>query len=458
MTSTSHLKTALAGIYGQTGLAQQEERYSAAISRFRSLAGPGSVTLVRAPGRVNLIGEHTDYNHGYVMPMALDKDIVVVARPRADRLVRLWNMEPERFSERSFELSAAIPSGPLGDWGNYARAAGQDLFRHSGGLLTGMDALVAGAAPGGVPRAAGLSSSSALVVVCAVALAHLNRIEMPKVEFALMCSEAEWYVGTRGGIMDHFISVLAERGHALVLDCRPQIDGRYATKAVRVPDGYKVVICNSGVERQKTRSQYNVRVAECRLAVSILKQTYPHITHLRDVSASTLHLRRQEVLGLIATLPERLTTSAVHSHPALSAVLKALSAPLPADQEFLVQARARHVITENARVLAAVDALCRADAGGFGRLMNEAHASMSQDYGASCQEVDLLADIARRTPGVLGARITGAGWGGCIVALVDDTAQDVEANVVRTYREATGLTADTFVCRSAPGAGLVASI
>ena len=195
---------------------------SEALDAFSAQFGQGDVRLFRVPGRVNLIGEHTDYNHGYVMPMALDKDIVFVARPRADAIVNLRNVDPERFPSRNFAISAEIPRSPLGDWANYVKGAAQALRQATGRELCGADILASGQAPWGVPAAAGLSSSSALTVVAALTLAALNGIDLPKLALARLCSEAEWYVGTRGGIMDQFISILAERDRALLLDCRPR--------------------------------------------------------------------------------------------------------------------------------------------------------------------------------------------------------------------------------------------
>ncbi len=464
-TVDSPIRTSLSSIYGHSKrhLEGQTARYTDAVTTFTALAGAGPVSVFRAPGRVNLIGEHTDYNQGYVLPMALDKDTALVARRRSDGVVRLWNIEAETFGERSFEISSAIAAWPLGDWGNYIKAAAQALYLRNHGQLRGMDALIVGAAPWGTPRAAGLSSSSALLVAAALALASLNQIEIEKVSFARMCSEAEWYVGTRGGIMDHFISILARRGHALLLDCRPQTDIKtghmhYTMEHVSIPGGYRVLICNSGIERQKTRSKYNVRVAECRLAVTLLTSTYRHITHLRDVSAAGLHIGHTEVMALVESLPERIEMGDVLRQPALAAALQTLNSQFAADEVFVVRARARHVVSENARVLEAVQALRLGDAAAVGRLMNEAHESMSVDYDASCPEVDALANIARCTPGVLGARVTGAGWGGCIVALAHDSDLRIERSVAEQYQAATGLATSIFVCRSAPGADEVGGL
>jgi len=222
------LASALERVYGAAAEAQQA-RYSAALAAFARTYGPGPVHAFRAPGRVNLVGEHTDYNHGFVLPVALDRDVLLLARPRPDGIVRLHNIEPE-FAPRTFTIGPTIPTAPPGDWSNYVRGAAQMVARHAppappvhgGASVCGMDALVVAAPPHGLPRGAGLSSSSALTVAAGLALAHLNGWQPGPVPFARLCSEAEWYAGTRGGIMDQFIALLARPGHALFLDCRPQ--------------------------------------------------------------------------------------------------------------------------------------------------------------------------------------------------------------------------------------------
>jgi len=458
------LELALAPIYGERSVRQgrQLARYAEALDAFSAQFGWGAVRLFRAPGRVNLIGEHTDYNHGYVMPMALDKDIIFVARPRVDAVVNLHNVEPERFPARTFAISAEIARSPLGDWANYVKGAAQALRQATGRELCGADILASGQAPWGVPAAAGLSSSSALTVVAALTLTALNGIDLPKLALARLCSEAEWYVGTRGGIMDQFISILAERDRALLLDCRPRpgdLSGevRYDMRPVPLPLGYRTLVFNSAVRREKTKSLYNVRVAECRIGVTLLRRRYPGITHLRDISAETLRLSDVQVLALLEdVLPEQTTRDELRSAGMLDEPLDAMFADyrLSDDQVYRVRSRCRHVVTENARVLASEQALAAGDVLRFGRLMNESHFSMSRDYEASCREVDVLADLCRRSDGVLGARVTGAGWGGCVVALVRDGYEEgVLEQVTRQYVQATGLPGEGFVCASAPGAG-----
>lgn len=465
--STTALRAWLPEVYGANPdeNLSQLTRFQNALARFAALAGPGPVVLFRAPGRVNLIGEHTDYSQGYVMPVALDKDIVLLARPRGDGIVNLWSMEPERFPARSFTTGSEIPRAPLGDWSNYTRGAAQALSVLAQGRIAGMDALVDGRAPWGVPVAAGLSSSSALLVVSAVALAAINGLHLAGERLAHLCSEAEWYVGTRGGIMDQFISILAQRDRALLLDCRPVSQAgqdaargpEYRMAHVPLPAGYRILICNSGVPREKTRSQYNMRAAECRLAVAILHRHYPNITHLRDVSPEAFELPMPQLLELLARLlPDETTAAELRAAGVLDATLEQmlLDYGLDAGQPFRILPRCRHVVTENARVLASRDAMLAGDAEMLGRLINQAHESMSGDYDASCPEVDLLAQLCRTAPGVAGARVTGAGWGGCVVVLVKEGCEDAVVQAVAgRYQQATGLAAETFVCRPAPGAG-----
>jgi len=215
------LASALTRVYGE-GADAQQVRYRAALASFARTYGPGPVLAFRAPGRVNLIGEHTDYNHGFVLPVALDRDVLLLARARSDATVYLRNVEPE-FAPRVFPIGPNVAAAPPGDWSNYARGAAQMVARQLGtpGSLHGIDALVAAAPPHGTPRGAGVSSSSALTVAAALALAHVNGWQPDAAPFAHLCSQAEWFVGTRGGIMDQFIALLARPDHALFLDCRP---------------------------------------------------------------------------------------------------------------------------------------------------------------------------------------------------------------------------------------------
>jgi galactokinase len=419
----------------------EEARYSAALSAFVSLHGSGPVHIFRAPGRVNLIGEHTDYNHGFVLPVALDRDTVLLARPRSDDVVTLHNIE-KAFGPRSFRIGANIPSAPPGDWSNYARGAAQMVAREVDGIVHGMEALVAAAPPYGTPRGAGVSSSSAMTVVSALALAQLNGWRPAPVPFARRCSDAEWYVGTRGGIMDQFIALLARPGHALFLDCRPLGPDQYHFSHVPLPPDYRILVADSGVHHANVRGEFNLRVAACRAGVACLRAHSPGITHLRDV-------QDEPWATLGGLLPEAMTVSEAR---AAGADLEGV--PLPVAQaELPVRACCRHVHSENARVLATVNALRVGDVATAGRLLDEAHASARDDYDISCAEVEALVEAAHAVTGVVGARLTGAGWGGCIVALVHGSAVSAfETEVARRYWSRTRIEPTIFACMAGGGA------
>ena len=435
------LFAALAPIYGTSHARQQVERYVNAIESFYQAFGPGPVRIFRAPGRVNLIGEHTDYNHGFVMPVAIDRDILVIARPRDDAMISLINSESD-FPPVSFTISPSIPPAPPGDWSNYARGVAQRIAREVSHPLRGMDALVEGQAPWGVPRGAGLSSSSALSVSLALALVHLNHLSFPRPYLARLCQEAEWYTGTRGGIMDQFNALMARAAHALFLDTRPRDDGTYATAYAPLPDDYRLLIVDSGVHHDNVRGEYNQRVMECRAGVALLRQHFPGITHLRDVQHipwATL----EPLLPEVITLTElRRRGISIEEVPGVSS-----------DIHLKVRPRVRHVWTENERVQSALQAMQDEDMQRLGQLMNEAHASARDDYEVSCPELELLVQAAREAPGVLGARLTGAGWGGCIVVLVKaETTKEAMSHIRHRFHATYQRSPDMFVCR-AVGAG-----
>jgi len=395
---------------------------------------------------VNLIGEHTDYNHGYVLPVALDKDVLIVARARRDRTVNLANPE-SAYPPRQFEISSDISPRPTGDWANYAQGPAQLLAREFAPELRGCDLLVEGAPPLGVPRGAGLSSSSALVVAVTVALAGVNGLDLEGERLADACSRAEWYVGTRGGIMDHFASVLAQSNSALFLDCRPA-DGSYPIQHVPIPPGYAVIVADSGVRHRNTGPHFNRRVLEGRIGVRLLQRRYPGITHLRDVN----HVPWSELEPL---LPEVIDSDALRAQGIEPHALLDSGRSAETDT-FFVRKRCRHVITENNRVLQSVAALRAGDMAAFGRLMGEAHVSARDDYEISVPEIEILVELANAAPGTIGARLTGAGWGGCIVALVRaEQADAFRQRLAEGYRARTGLEAQVFLCRSAAGAGEV---
>jgi galactokinase len=274
---------------------------------------------------------------------------------------------------------------------------------------------------------------------------------------AHLCSEAEWYVGTRGGMMDQFAALLSRGGACLFLDCRPMADGTYHYEHVPIPGGIQVVLLTSGVQHQNVRGEFNQRVAECKVGVRLLQAHHPTVELLRDVTPQALGLSEASFWAEIEDLlPERATADELAARGVERSWLDELIADhgLGAGRVFEVRPRCRHVITENARVLEGVSALRDGQVERFGALMNAAHASMSEDYGASCPEVDRLAALVRAHEGVLGARITGAGWGGGVVALVRGGMGWIE-DLQAAYQEATGLTCAAYVCRPGDGAGLV---
>jgi galactokinase len=393
--------------------------------------------------------------------VALDRDILLVFRPREDALVRVANVEAG-FPSFSFELSDQIAPAPHGDWSNYFRGAGQELCRtfgaRPGGHVWGIDALVSAASPFGVPRGAGLSSSTALTVAVALALVARNQIDVDRPALAHLCSEAEWYVGTRGGMMDQFSALLSRRDYALYLDCRPSPERAYTYDHVPIPPGIQIVLLNSGVRHENVRGHFNQRVAECKVGVRLLQARFPSIVQLRDVTPQALGLPEPKFWTTIEEmLPARATATDLVRRGIKEDWLRDLIADHRLDEgaPFAVLPRCRHVITENARVVDGVAALRAGQVARFGALMNQAHASMSADYGASCPEVDTLAEIVRAQEGVLGARITGAGWGGGVVALVRRGYADAWIGAVNAaYRQATGLECVAYVCRLGDGAGL----
>ncbi|NPV51958.1 MAG: galactokinase [Firmicutes bacterium] len=334
------------------------------------------VRIARAPGRVNLIGEHTDYNDGYVLPVAIDRQIVVAAKPRPDRLIRLYSLDYDVQVEFGLDR---IEYDSENRWSNYFRGV-LKMLEDRGIQLKGMNALVAG----DVPQGAGLSSSAAFEVASCYAAQLVSGFPMDAIEMALLCQRAEnEFVGVNCGIMDQFASRLARKGHALFLDCRTR-----AWEQVPIPArGVKIVICDSGVRRGLVDSEYNNRRRECEAGVAHLERFLPGIAALRDVSV-------EEFERYGGGLPP------------------------------VVRKRCAHVVYENARVERSVEALRSGDVGAFGRLMYESHESLRDLYEVSCPELDALVDIARGLRGVLGARMTGAGFGGCTVNLVGEDAVD----------------------------------
>ncbi|HET9594785.1 MAG TPA: galactokinase [Anaeromyxobacteraceae bacterium] len=374
--------------------------------------GPGGRAVVaRAPGRVNLVGEHTDYNDGFVLPMAIGLGIEVAARLRPDREVRLHAADLGQTD--AFSLDAPLAPSREHGWASYPRGVLWAL-QGAGVELAGMEL----AFGGDLPQGAGLSSSAALETATALAAQALLGFEMERPRLALLCQRAEnEFVGMKCGIMDQFVCGMGRAGHALFLDCRS-----LAFEHVPLALGEHVVaICHSGVKHALVASEYNRRRAECGAGVEALRARFPEVRALRDAT------------------PEQLAACAGAMSPE-------------------VARRCRHVVTEDGRVLASVEALRRGDLPRFGALMNASHDSLRDDYEVSCREVDLLVDLARAVAGVLGARITGGGFGGCTVNLLSRAAVDpFRREALAEYQRRTGIAPRLWVSAAAEGASLLAA-
>ena len=356
----------------------------------------------RAPGRVNLIGEHTDYNDGFVMPVAIDRATTAAMTPRPDRMVVARS---GRSPAITFDLDAA-GFGPTGSWGDYLRGTAA-VLEQRGHRLRGAEIDITS----DVPAGAGLSSSAALEVSVGYGLLDLSGHAVDRTELALACQQAEHeFVGTRCGIMDQFIACHGRAGHALMIDTRSlQAD------LLPVPDSVRVLVCNSMIKHAHASGEYNLRRADCEAGVRALKAVLPGIRALRDVSVADLEAHRDR-------LDER------------------------------IYRRCRHVVTENDRVVRAAAALKHHDLRTFGAIMDASHASMRDDYEISTPEIDALVEAARGCEGVYGARLTGGGFGGCVVALVDAAVSDAAASRIhQQYAQASGRAAEIYPCLASDG-------
>jgi galactokinase len=337
-----------------------------------------------APGRVNLIGEHTDYNDGFVLPVAIEGRTYVAASPRSDTRVRAHSEE----MGGAFEFDLRQPGVPRrGLWHDYVEGTARTLSER--GLVNlGADLFIAST----VPRGAGLSSSAALEIAVGFALATLNGIEPDRLDLALAAQSAEHrYVGTLCGIMDQYISAKAQVDHALLIDCRS-----LTARAIPVVLGERrFVVCDTRTRHDLAASEYNRRREECEQGVALLARQLPAVTALRDVSVEGLELHA-------STLPD------------------------------VIHRRCRHVVSENARTLDAAAALERGDFAEMGRLMSASHASLRDDYEVSCRELDLAVATALAIPGVLGSRMTGGGFGGSTVTLVESRSLQKLMEALRT--------------------------
>jgi galactokinase len=358
------------------------------------------------PGRVNLLGEHTDYNDGFVLPVALKRDVRFALRPRTDRRVRLHSVE---YGE-SFEFDLdAIEYNPAMLWSNYVMGMAVSLME-DGLQLAGLDAVFSG----NVPRGSGLSSSAALEVSAGFAYmaasGELGRLSGTRIALAAQRAENK-FVGVNCGIMDQFISVLGAENHALLIDCR-SLEYQLAP----MPETLALVIGNTRASRSLASSAYNERRAQCEAGVAALQQVLPTITALRDVSPAELEAHKDLL-------------------------------------DPVVYRRCRHIVTENERVLQTVAALAQGDLVAVGQLVNASHDSLRDDYEVSSPALDAMVTAMRSAPGCYGARLTGAGFGGCAVALVDPGQEQAIADAIfELYPKATNIWPEVYTTKASDGA------
>src|SRR5579863_350217 len=382
-----------------------------------ALANPGQRTLreefaeafgvepriFRAPGRVNLIGEHTDYNDGFVMPAAIGFSTFVAAAPRSDgKLVIRSHNFPGEFS---FETSN-LPASRLGQWCDYVLGVAV-TFQRMGYPVSGASLLVRGE----VPMGAGLSSSAAVEVATALALVNLNRCDVSLPDIAKLCQKSEnEFVGARVGIMDQYVSCLGRAGHALFLDCRS-----LEFEPVPIPTNLRLVICNTMVKHELASGAYNQRREECEQGTRMFSTWDPRVRALRDVSMDLLERHAHE-------LPQT------------------------------VRKRCLHVVQENQRVLDAVRSLQTGDLGRLRELLQASHNSLRDLYEVSCRELDIMVEAAEGLRGYCGGRMTGGGFGRCTVNLVRDNAESFAAEISQRYRHATHIDPQIYICSAEDGA------
>ena len=369
---------------------------------FKDIYG-GAPIVYRAPGRVNLIGEHTDYNQGFVMPAAIDRYVWTAIRSRDDRKVRIHSANYSDTAE--FDLDEVMPVRK-GDWSDYAQGVMVSL-QNAGYNIRGADILISG----DVPIGSGLSSSAAFEISVGFALLDQCGASIDRTELARMCQRAEnEFVGMRCGLMDQFTACHGEVGKAIMLDCRT-----LEYESFEIPDDVSLVICNTMVKHELASSEYNSRRADCEEGSRILARSDPRITSLRDVTIDELDRRGSE-------LPERIFW------------------------------HCRHVVTENERVQEAAAALGSGDLEAFGTLMCESHRSLRDDFEVSSPELNLMVQIANMQEGVIGARMTGGGFGGCTINLVyKDATKEFIDTISREYDARMGITPEIYVCAAVSG-------
>ena len=372
-------------------------------TEFTRRFGEAPAIIVRAPGRVNLIGEHTDYNDGFVLPMAIDRAMWIALRPRPDRLVSAFSLDMHEMAE--FDLDRFDQQS---GWGEYLKGVAWALIE-AGYDVRGWDGVVAG----DVPIGAGLSSSAAWELAAARAFAAVAGFEWNAPQMALLSQRAEnKWVGVNCGIMDQMISATGQADHAVLIDCR-SLD----LQTVPLPPQTVIVVLDTATRRGLVDSAYNERRSQCEAAARFFS-----VKALRDVSVEQFNARAAEL-------------------------------------DPITRRRAKHVVTEDARTLRAVEAMRQGDAVELGQLMNTSHVSLRDDFEVSSHELNVMAEVAQRHSGCYGARMTGAGFGGCAVALVrTEAVSDFVHGVSTDYRAATGRTPSIYVCRATNGAEVIQAV
>ncbi len=374
----------------------------------RAFGDARKITIARAPGRVNIIGEHTDYNDGYVLPIAIDKSVLVAFRPNASHTVNIHSVNFEESA--SFDLCAESLEGDT-HWLRYPFGVAK-VLQAEGHEVAGIDAVV----QGDVPLGGGLSSSAALEVAFALAWCSASKLDIDRLTLAKLCRKAEnLYAGVNCGIMDQYVGLFAEKDHAVFLDCR---NLTHETAPFRT-DTVKLIVSDTGVRHSLAGSEYNKRRAQCERGAAFFANELSNVKNLRDLT------------------PEDISAFADRLEPT-------------------ILQRCRHVVTENARTLAAMNALRRKNVYQLGVLMTASHESLKNDYEVTCKELDLMVDIAGELDGLFGARMTGGGFGGCVISLV--AAENVDAfseTLAKRYESATGIKPHIYVVAAEAGAELL---
>ncbi len=363
---------------------------------------------VKAPGRINLIGEHTDYNEGFVLPAAIDRKIEIIAKKRDDNKIKIYAKD---YSDRvEFSLDD-IKFDENSKWSNYERGVA-DVLQKKGYKLSGADVLIGG----NIPVEAGLSSSAAVEIATILMFNVLNDLNISELEMIKLARKAEnEFVGVKCGIMDQFVSLLGKKDSALFIDCKT-LDYKYIPFNLK---GIKIVISNTKVKRQLVSSEYNKRRKECEDGVKILRAFLPGINSLRDVSVENFEKFKQKLPDTIAR-------------------------------------RCEHVIFENERVLRSLKVLNDGNFEEFGNLLYASHFSLRDLYEVSCKELDLMVEIAGSVEGVYGSRMMGAGFGGCTITLLEDKAiMELQNKMEKVYFEKTKIKPEIYICSSEEGAGFI---